>query len=330
MKRQGNLIEKIADYENLHWAFWKAKRGKNTKKEVIEFGQNLESNLMVLNKEILSGNLILGNYNFFKIFEPKERQIVAATFKDRILHHAVMNVCHWSFENFQINDSYASRQGKGTYAAIERATKFHKKYNYFMKIDCAKYFDNIDHLILKTQLLKRFKDKILLKTFSTIIDSYQVNTAKGLPIGNLTSQYFANHYLAIADRFLKETAKVPAMIRYMDDILMYHNNNKQLYALGQAFKKFCFDELKITFKHQYQNKTEIGVSFLGVLINKNYICLNQNSKRRLVNKYKDALFAYEIGHISETTYNQKLGNLMARPLKVKSYHFRQQLLGIQT
>ena len=238
MKRESHLIEKIAAYENLLWAYWKAKRGKNSKPEVMTFGANLHAELIQLQAGILNGNAAIGNYHFFKIYEPKERQICAASFAERVLHHAIMNICHANFENFQIFDSYATRQGKGTYAAIERAASFHKKYTWFMKIDCRKYFDSIDHLVLKRQLNKRFKDQRLLNLCYSIIDSYEITAGKGLPIGNLTSQYFANHYLAHADRYLSENLKAKAVVRYMDDLLIWHDDKQELFNIGEKFHNF--------------------------------------------------------------------------------------------
>lgn len=326
MKRQGNLIEKIADYDNIYWAYWKAKRGKNSKKEVLEYGQAIENNLKSLQNGILKNYVEIGKYHFFKIFEPKERQICAASFGERVLHHAIMNVCHQSFEKYQVFDSYASRIGKGTYEAIHRAAYFQKKYNYFMKIDCRKYFDSIDHAVLKTQISRRFKDNMILNLFFRIIDSYQVSQNKGLPIGNLTSQYFANHYLAHADRYLTETLKAPAMVRYMDDIIIWHEDNEALKQIGLKFKNYCKDTLKIDFKHQYQNKTNVGVSFLGVFIWENHQTLNKSSKKRLLENYKITESDFFNENIDESTYHKKLSSLMVRPRKVKSYRFRKQLI----
>lgn len=326
MKRQGHLIEKIAAYENLLWAYWKAKRGKNSKPEVLAFGNNLKAELSRWQAGILKGNAAIGKYHFFTIYEPKERQICAAGFAERVLHHAIMNICHANFENFQIFDSYATRQGKGTYAAIERAAYFQKKYTWFMKIDCRKYFDSIDHLALKRQLNKRFKDEKLLHLFYQIIDSYEVTAGKGLPIGNLTSQYFANHYLAHADRYLSENLKARAMVRYMDDLLIWHDDRQELHNIGEKFETYCKHELLLDFKHQYMNKTTEGVAFLGIYLWPDHVTLNNKSKKRLVAGYKKANAHFEKGSINENTYHKKLNSLMVRPMKVKSYQFRNQLI----
>ena len=197
MKRENNLIEKITEPDNLRLAFWKARKAKEGKMEVTEFRKELDKKLLTLQEELLSGNVQVGNYHYFTIFDPKERLICAASFKERVLHHAIMNICHVNFEKFQIFDSYASRLGKGTYAALERAKFFQVKYKWFLKLDVRKYFDTIDHCILKQLLAKRFKDLSLLNVFFNIIDSYETSTGKGLPIGNLTSHAFAVKRLSL-------------------------------------------------------------------------------------------------------------------------------------
>lgn len=158
MKREGYLMERIADPDNLRLAFWKAKRGKSAKLEVMAYQKNLDKNLLFLRNELIAGEVTVGNYHYFKVYDPKERQICAAAFSERVLHHALMHVCHDNFEKYQIYDSYASRLGKGTFAALERATLFQKQYPWFLKLDVRKYFDSIDHSILKNLLRKRFKD----------------------------------------------------------------------------------------------------------------------------------------------------------------------------
>ncbi|GHT32987.1 hypothetical protein FACS189415_2290 [Bacteroidia bacterium] len=121
---------------------------------------------------MLHGNIQVGDYHYFTIFDPKERIICAAAFGERVMHHALMNVCHPNFEQYQIYHSYASRIGKGTYAALKQACVYQKQYDWFLKLDVRKYFDSIDHDILKHLLSKRFKDKTLLNIFDKIIDSY--------------------------------------------------------------------------------------------------------------------------------------------------------------
>lgn len=152
MKRTGNLIYQIADYDNLYLAYAKACRGKQQKQEVLDFHKNFDKNIQTLRKEILSGNVDVGCYHYFKIFDPKERTICAASFKERVLHHALLNVCHDYFDNSLIDTTYATRTGKGLYAAVNKAIEGMSRYPWSAKLDYRKYYDTISHDILKEQL----------------------------------------------------------------------------------------------------------------------------------------------------------------------------------
>lgn len=286
MKRAGHLIENIADLNNLHLAYYKAQRGKAGKAEVIEFAKRLQTNLLALQKQILSGHIETGGYRFFTIYDPKERLICAAPLGQRVLHHAVMNICHPYFEKVQIFDSYASRRGKGVYAALARAEWFNKRYPWFLKLDFCKYFDSLDHTVIKKQLSALFKDCRLLGIFESLIDSYAADENKGVPIGNLTSQYFANHYLSGADHFIKETLKIPGYVRYMDDLVLWHDDKKYLQQAGLEFQCFSQGALKLTLKPFCLNRNSHGLPFLGYLIYPQKIHLSPRSRSRFIKKLK--------------------------------------------
>jgi len=214
MKRRGFLIEQIAQTDNLLLAYYKASKGKHTKHEVIEYEKKLEENISNLQNRLLSNNVHIGDYTYFQIHDPKLRTICAASFSERVLHHAIMNICHPDFEKRLIDTTYASRKNKGTYVAIDRAKKAVRKYEYVGKFDVRHYFDSIDHRILIDMLNSMFKDDNLMQLLEKIISSYHTSKNKGLPIGNLTSQYFANHYLCKFDHYCKENLGVQEYIRY--------------------------------------------------------------------------------------------------------------------
>jgi RNA-directed DNA polymerase len=300
MKRQGHLIEKIADIENLQSAYYKAQKGKAEKIEVFEYGKGLQDNLQNLQYQILSGNVEAGNYRYFTIYDPKKRIICAAPFGQRVLHHALMNVCHPFFEKAQIFDSYASRPEKGTYAALERAKSFNRRYKWFLKLDYRKYFDSLDHTIIKKQLNRLFKDMGLLKIFESIIDSYCVIQNKGVPIGNLTSQYLANHYLAQADHYVKEKLKIRAYVRYMDDMVLWHDNKKILIKAGKSLKIYSENELKLTLKPFCLNQNSHGLPFLGYLLYPDNTRLAYRSRTRFIRKLR----IYE-NNLTSGTWTQK-------------------------
>lgn len=158
MKRAGNLYQKIAEHENLRLAFWKAQRGKSGKHDILRYREHLDENLKQLRGELLNGDIDIGHYHYFTIYDPKERMICAADFRERVLHHAIINICEPYFEAYQIYDSYACRKGKGLDVALRRAQFFCRKFDWYLKLDVHKYFDSIEHDKLLCLLDRRFKD----------------------------------------------------------------------------------------------------------------------------------------------------------------------------
>ncbi len=288
MKRYNNLIEKIAETENLYLAFWKARKGKEGRHEVIRYADNVEQNLHKMRSDILSGTAPICQYRSFLIFDPKERLISAAPFGHRVLHHALMNVCGPLLDKRQIFDSYACRTGKGTYAALERARCFYRKYQWCAKLDIRKYFDNVSHIVLKRQLAGIFKEETLLKLFYDIIDSYESSDGKGIPIGNLTSQYFANQYLCGLDHFVKEDLNVGGYIRYMDDMLVFGNDREALARQTGEIRKFLSEKLLLGLKVLDIKPTAKATQFLGYRLRRNTLLLSKRS----IHRYKKKLHIY--------------------------------------
>lgn len=311
MKRIAYLTEKIAENENLYKAWVKARKGKDEKENVLNFEKNLDKNLFSIKNQILSGDIKLGDYHYFTISDPKVRQICAASFPERVLHHAIMNICDKYFEKHFIFDTYATRKNKGTYAALDRAKYFIRNNKYFVKLDVRKYFDNIDHKILIKQLIKLFKDQKLIDIFQKIINSYSVSVGKGVPIGNLTSQYFANYYLSGADHFAKEFLKIKTYIRYMDDVIFFGNDKIILKQQYEKYKTFLDENLKLELKQLILDKSEKGVSFLGYKIFPFYIKLNKRSKLRFKRKAKEFKHKFENNQWAEKEYQQHLLPLLA-------------------
>ena len=324
MKCAGGLIEQIASLYNLQLAFVKAKRGKQCRKDVLDFADNIDSELEKLRTAILSGNVSVGKYSTFEVFDPKRRTICAAAFDERVLHHAVMNVCNPYFERQFIFDTYATRKGKGQYAAIDRAFKAMCRYDYVLKLDFKKYFDSVPHKELKVKLLRIFKDKVLLRIFFKIIDSYSVAFGRGLPIGNLTSQYFANYYLSDLDHYVKESLKIPCYVRYMDDILVFEPSRQKLrddYEQINAFAIANGLELKPPMYSSYLN----GVSFLGYKLSRHRILLNRRSRHRFVHKYSQYTYYLESGVWNQTEYQSHILPLLSFAQHSYSKRFRHNL-----
>lgn len=326
MKRVNNLLEQITEPENLRLAFWKARKGKSYSFEVEAYRNKLEANLCILREQIHFGLVEVGHYHYFKVYDPKERQICASTFSEQVLHHALMNICHDYFERAQVFDSYASRPGKGLHAALKRATGFNRPEMWFLKLDVRKFFDSIHHDTLKAQLRRMFKEPILLDIFDKIIDSYETSQGRGVPIGNLTSQYFANHYLASLDHFIKETLCCKAYVRYMDDFVLWRPEKQQLKKDRHAIEDFVGKRLQLSLKPELLGRAEWGLPFCGYLVYPHHIRLSQRSKRRYIKKLKYLHAQYESGNWDETACQRRALPLIAFTRHADAVTFRKNVI----
>ncbi len=288
MKRAGFLYDKICDMENLKLAFWKASKGKRDCGEVIAFRKRLEENLLKMRGQMLSHQPDLGHYHFFSIREPKERLICAASFPERILHHAVINICNPIFERFVIFDSYACREEKGNRRAIARCQEFARLHPWYLKLDIRQYFGSISHTVTASILSRLFKDAELLDLFDKILASYNSGVQEvGLPIGNLVSQHLANLYLGTMDHWLKEERRIGGYLRYMDDFVLFAADKNRLKIELRELETFLGDKLKLRLKDKIQlNRTSLGVPFLGFRIYPTKILLLPCSKRRFIRKMR--------------------------------------------
>lgn len=321
MKRIGNLTDKIAEYDNLMLAAHKAFRGKNSSLSVVKYRNNFIENIFQLRTQIITGNIDVGNYNRFTIYEPKERIICAASLNQRILHHAIMNVCHDYFDKTLIFDSYASRPGKGLHKAVMRLKGFVPNYKYYVKLDVRKYFESIDHSILRAKLQRIFKDFRLLNIFTKIINSYGRNCV-GLPIGNLTSQYFANLYLSGLDHYMKETVKCPAYIRYMDDVVIMSRSRIELRHFILEYCNYAMSILKLRIKPPIIGRTVDGILFLGFRVYRDNICLGGKAKRRYKRNIIKLKNLFLNRKINEIEYSRRLSSTLSYVTFAQSYKFR--------
>ena len=285
MKSKGNLFENLCSYHNIRHAYLKAIRGKRKSKAVLLFSRNLEENVLLIQSQLKNLNPNWGNYKQFIIKEPKERIISAAPFSERVMHHAIMNCIENLFERHFIFHTYACRKGKGSHAAVKYAFRKAKSHLWFVKLDVRKYFDSIDHEVLKQNLRHLIKDINILVLLDSLIDSYHTEAKKGIPIGNVTSQYFANYYLSCLDHFVLEKLKAPAYARYMDDMLVFAKTKEKALEYEKNIRTFAKDYLKLELKPALISKTSYGIPFLGFLIKPKGIYLLQKSKRRVKNRF---------------------------------------------
>jgi len=329
MKRVGNLLEQIIDRENLRLAFHKALRGKRSRGDARAFAECLEDHLCRMAEEVCCGKFPVGRYHQFTIYDPKLRVITAPCFAERVLHHAILNVCEPAFERFLIGDTYACRRGKGRIAALARARRFAFRQGFFLKMDICKYFPSVSQEILLAKLQRMFKDQRLLKLFARIIQGFEDSPGRGLPIGSLTSQHFANFYLGFFDHFVKETLRIKGYVRYMDDMVLWSDSAPTLRECLVQARAFLAEELELQLKLQpYINRTRHGMDFLGCRVFRTHLALNARSRRRFSHKLQALEIAVLAGHVGERERQERATSLVAftRTPGIKSWHFRRAVL----
>ena len=322
MKRANFLFEQICDYQNIRLAFLKTLRGKRSASEVILFCQNICANLNRIQQRLRQADIQWGGYKQFTISDPKERVISAAPIEDRVMHHAIMNILEPFFERQLIYHSYACRKGKGMHAAVTCAFTKCKSNAWFLKLDIRKYFDSIDHGVLKSMLQKMIKDVGVLKMLFGIIDSYHTLPGKGVPIGNLTSQFFANLYLSLLDHYILEQLKPAAYVRYMDDFVLWAPAKNELLAMLAQITAFVENRLCLRLKTPVAGGTETGLPFLGFLIKKKGIYLLRKSKTRMIKQARNIKRELECKTISEETAAARIVSVYAAVALARTNRFR--------
>lgn len=328
MKRIAGLYQQIFDFDNIVLAAYKACKSKSGKCEVKEFRSDFYTHIARLRERLINKELSFGNYNQFIIYEPKKRLICAASLEQRIIHHAIMNVCHYYFDRNLIFDSFASRPNKGVHKAVLRTQELAKSYRHFVKLDFRKYFDSINHNILKSKLSRLFKDAELLDLFNRIIDSYGVD-GHGLPIGNLTSQYFANFYLSELDHRMKEILKCKAYIRYMDDVIIMADSSAEIKRLSNYYCNYASENLSLTVKPPLVGKICSGIPFLGYKVYKTRIMLGGKAKRRYKKNIHLLTKLYSQNRISEWEYSSRLVSGISFTRFADSVKFRKNVVECQ-
>lgn len=304
MKRQKVELSELLRWNNLQLALWKAAKGKRQRSDVALFFQDVDKNLLRVQKQIFTGELDLLNYRRFWIRDPKPRKIVAVSFELRVLHHAIMNIIGESFEKSQVETSFACLPNRGTHRAVKHVQRGLRRFRWYVKIDVEHYFENVDHQILKNKLRRRFKGKQFLALLDTIIDSYWEHPGKGLPIGSLTSQYFANFYLEQCDRFILELPDVGGYVRYMDDMIWFAQTRKHMHNSLRKVEKYIGNE-KLKLKPQKQiQPVWHGVQYCGYRILPYSILLSRRKKRLYLRHLRHWQSAWRAGDISAQKLQQ--------------------------
>ncbi len=315
MKRHGNLYPQITNFWNLYAAARKAQKGKLNRYNILEFNYYLSVELEKLENELKSKTYKPGAYRTFEILEPKRRMISAAPYRDRVVHHALCNIILPIFENTYIHDSYANRVNYGTHRALRRFTSFARSSRYVLQCDIQKYFPSIDHEILKTLLRRKIKCKDTLWLLDTIIDNSNpqipinehfpgddflspLDRRRGLPVGNLTSQFFGNVYLNGFDHFIKEKLKASKYVRYVDDFALFSDDKEFLAEARLAMEEYLASLRLIMHPAKSQLfETRHGANFLGFCILPDIIRVRTENLRRAKRRLKRLKAEYEEGKI---------------------------------
>ncbi|MFY4727481.1 reverse transcriptase domain-containing protein [Nitrospira sp. BLG_2] len=294
----GVLFARVASFSNLLEAARLASRGKRFRPNVAAFSLNLEEELQGLQRELVTRTYRPGPYRTFLVREKKPRLISAAPFRDRVMHHALCNVIEPLFDRGFLFDSYACRKGKGTHAAVERASSYARRFRYVLKCDVEKYFPSIDHEILMGLIAERIWDEQVLWLVRTIVQGSNpqpeslhyfpgdglftpYERRRGIPIGNQTSQFFANVYLDKLDHYVKEVLRVPGYVRYVDDLLVFDDDKERLHEIRAAIEAFGERlRLRLHPRKCFVAPASAGVTFLGYRIFPTHRRLDAGNVRR--------------------------------------------------
>jgi retron-type reverse transcriptase len=315
VKRAGDLWEKVVSYPNLFAAAKSAAAGKRTRPDVAAFFLDLEYEIVKLHDELTRGTYLPGPYRSFQLWEPKPRIISAAPFRDRVVHHALTRVIEPVFERRFTADSYACRKGLGTHKAIAAARRGCRKHRYVLKCDIRKYFASIDHEILKRLLGRAVKCRRTLRLAGTVIDASNrqeeayfyfsgddlftpLERRKGLPLGNQTSQFFANVYLNPMDHYVARELAPGLYVRYVDDFLIFADDKTCLEETRRRLVRFLEDyRLKLHPGKSRVYRVMDGVTFLGWRIFPDRMRLVRGNVVRFRRRLRVMEKRYEAGEI---------------------------------
>ncbi len=318
----------LISIENLFQAWKEFRKGKRKRPDVQKFERYLEDNLFSLHQALSNKTYCHGGYHSFYVQDPKQRHIHKASVRDRIVHHLLYQFLYEAFDKSFIFDSYSCRLGKGTHKAVLRLENFartvsknYSKSCWALKGDIKKFFASIDHQVLLDLLKKRIKDADVVWLLSQVIDSFysEFGKGKGIPLGNLTSQVFANIYLNELDQFVKHKLKIGYYLRYADDFLILWSDKRYLEELIEPIKNFLTDGLKLKLhpKKIVFRKLDWGVDFLGYVILPHYRLPRTKTKRRIFNKLKDK--------INSASFEQSLASYLGYLSHANSYKIIQKL-----
>ena len=344
MKTYNNLYKKVCSYENLFLAYKKARKGKSKKDYVLKFESKLFDNLKQLQRELTNKTYSPHPLKKFIVRDPKTRTIHSSIFRDRIVHHVIINVLEPIYEKIFIYDSFASRKKKGTHNAVKRFDLFVRKVSsngrlinksfsnnsirgYVLKADFRHYFDTINNDILIKILMKKIDDVELIELIKTILNNFNSSVKGiGMPLGNFTSQFFANVYLNELDYYVKHILKAKYYIRYVDDFVILHKDKRVLVYYLKHINNFlpC---LKIKL---HPNKTGInplcnGITFLGYKVFYYYKLLRKRNTKYFMKRFDENISLYNNGKITEEQLESRINGWNGYAKFADTLNFREKL-----
>jgi len=287
-KKYKHLFDGIVEIDNIRDAYKKTAKGNRYTTGHLVFKENLEANICLIQSKLISQTYVHGEYSNFKVYEPKERIISSLPFRDRVVQHSFNNFLEPIFDKVFYPCSYACRKRKGTHTGVKAVQSTIRRMEkqgevYYLKMDFSKYFHSIDKEILFKEIRRKISDKRVLK----VLEEFDGDKGKGIPIGNLLSQLFANIYGHIFDRFIKTKLKQKHYFRYMDDTVILSHNKSELIEVQRKLRTFAYLYMKLKFsKWNIDKVNKKALNFLGYRIKANYKLIRKDSVVRAKRKVK--------------------------------------------
>lgn len=345
MRRVGGLWDRLVSFDNLVLAARKAGRGKGRKPNVVAFRFHLEREILAIQRELADGTYRPGPYRAFPIREPKPRLISAAPFRDRVVHHALMNLLAPVLERGFIEHSFANREGKGTHAAVRLFQRWSRRRSWVLKGDVAKYFPSIDLEILKALVARKVKDRRVLDLVGRIVDASNpqepvvhhfpgddlytpFERRRGLPLGNLTSQWLANLYLDPLDHFVKEVLRERHYLRYVDDFVVLGDDPSHLHEVRRRIGDFLVG-LRLRL---HPDKCQVfpvarGTRLLGFRVFPDRVLLPKQNARRAGRRMRRLARCLAAGEVTAEEVRASVHGWLGHARHARSWRVRRRVLG---
>ena len=303
MPRCEPSFSRVASFLALVRAARVAARGHRRSPEVADFLLEVEVNALALERELLAGTYRPGAYRTFCVRDPKPRVISAPPFRDRVVHHALCAELEPALERGAAPESFACRRGKGTLAAIHHARSLARRFRYWLKLDVRRFFETASHAVLRRLLFRRVSDPGLRGLVDRLLDAGAPGSppGRGLPIGNLTSQHFANFYLGPVDRLVKRELRPGGYCRYMDDILLFGQHREPLWTAHRRIRERASYGLELELRREVTRLAPVseGVPFLGFVVFPGTVRFDPRRVRRWWRRMDGLERGLDAGRLSE-------------------------------